>query len=927
MFLALIGPPGSGKTTLGAYIGHQEGCVHITTSDRLRQTPEAMAYIERGELVPDELSCRVLLDTFTTQIARSDGYVLDGFPRERSNLEWLEDSAYKPDLYVVIDTDYALCKTRCQERGRHPIDVIETRLNVYKKAIHNGLLDSIPVDRRITVSGTDLPEIVYERIRQKINNNTPPPPLPPVIRKIVVGVQTGRAQTHCLRYWREHFDTVIQATSVPRRLFFNHHSRYHYVHVKPRDAARLLQQNIIDAFVGFDDFVNCLPTGQDHSLQPLFTFDLEHPHTPIAGDHRSRLALVTRVGASIDAHSTIVSEYPHARRYFPDVNIVDVTGSAESMLSLHKYAGAVVVVETGETLRANNLVIAQHLRYIQCNVWTNTTTATGWAFFKKHTNRMYGTRRLEGSARVVPVAHALFDAPLDDVTHLTDEEFGRLPLVIKGHSKEVRYLGYGLVVIRFLPTIYSFTHNRAATVPGSDTLRLQASREFVEILRQGGIPHAYIQVTDKWVLAHLVVPHDSEYAKYDLPAFAPHDLTAAQFAALPRAPPVEVIIKRFHSGTSKHRYKGMQGLQVRPGHPMAGVAIHDEDAYPQTLVRFDWRNPLTWVDPKTDERARVADEILPRPVAEWMIDTGGAEQLALRLHSVLQRALDQVDIVCMDLCLFVTEDGSMVYGEISQDCGRFRHFSLGSLDKDVWRSGGSADDVLAKWRLLHEHIARIVPTRVPAVIPSLLRPLIIVVGTTNPYKLREFTSLSAHLPCTIVPMSVDVPEPYDTFAENATAKRVGYQHALIDKAITYDVLIVEDSGLIVDALGGLPGARSARYTVEDEATERRTREQIDRDNNARVMAEMQGKDNRAAKFVVSGNIAYQGMTRRFERETTGTIAAEMHGNGGFGYDPLFVGDNTDGHTYAELDACRKNLRSHRTLLYHDMIDWLVLNWT
>ena len=52
-----------------------------------------------------------------------------------------------------------------------------------------------------------------------------------------------------------------------------------------------------------------------------------------------------------------------------------------------------------------------------------------------------------------------------------------------------------------------------------------------------------------------------------------------------------------------------------------------------------------------------------------------------------------------------TPDGKTVFGEISQDCGRFRHFDLGSLDKDVWRSGGSSELVLEKWQLLLDLIS------------------------------------------------------------------------------------------------------------------------------------------------------------------------------------------------------------------------------
>jgi len=284
-----------------------------------------------------------------------------------------------------------------------------------------------------------------------------------------------------------------------------------------------------------------------------------------------------------------------------------------------------------------------------------------------------------------------------DIDTLTQEQFAALPLVVEGESKEVRYAGGGKVIIRFKPTIYSFTANRAGIVEGSDVLRLRASRILVEVLRGAGIPHAYRNVNDRWVLADLVLQPSSPLA----PApFRPSDLTPSELAALPMAPPIEVVIKRMHSGTSKHRYFGMAGSPLRKSHPLvAGFRFDAADAYPPPIVRFDWRNPL-----HDDNGNRLADEILPEPVADWYIDVSKARDTALRVYDALTEFLNDRDVVCYDLCLFLTEDGETVFGEISQDCGRYRHFDLGSLDKDVWRAGGSSEQVLDKWRTLLEVI-------------------------------------------------------------------------------------------------------------------------------------------------------------------------------------------------------------------------------
>jgi phosphoribosylaminoimidazole-succinocarboxamide synthase len=286
-----------------------------------------------------------------------------------------------------------------------------------------------------------------------------------------------------------------------------------------------------------------------------------------------------------------------------------------------------------------------------------------------------------------------------DLQTLTDEDFAGLPLVVMGESKEVRYAGGGLVIIKFKPTIYSFNANRAGVVEGSAELRLRASAVFKEVLAEAGIKHAYREINRQWVLADLVL---QPMSAHDPHPFRPADLSADQLSELTVAPPIEVVLKRMHSGTSKHRYFAMAGHPVRKSHPMyGGYVFAAEDAYPQAIVRFDWRNPL-----RDDKGNRLQDEILPDQVADWYIDTAKARRTALKVYEALSNFLVRRDIVCYDLCLFITEDGDTVFGEISQDCGRFRHFDLGSPDKDVWRSGGSSADVLKKWALLLEFIEK-----------------------------------------------------------------------------------------------------------------------------------------------------------------------------------------------------------------------------
>lgn len=261
-----------------------------------------------------------------------------------------------------------------------------------------------------------------------------------------------------------------------------------------------------------------------------------------------------------------------------------------------------------------------------------------------------------------------------DFKNITLEDFRKLPLYTEGESKEIRLLNDEIGIIYFKPTIYSFTSNRTGVVEGSNIPRVKVSSILCELLKKKGIKHSYIDYADEFVITHIV-----------------------------QNPNIEIVVKANHTGTSKHRYYGMSDSKVRKSHPyFAGMEIKNMESYPVPIVRFDWRNPFK--NPLT--HVPMADEVLCDEQADWFIDVKKAKETARKTFAVLQDFLNEKDIMIYDLCLFISEDGETVYGEISPDCGRYRHFDLGSLDKDVWRAGGSSDAVLEKWNLLYEMICR-----------------------------------------------------------------------------------------------------------------------------------------------------------------------------------------------------------------------------
>jgi XTP/dITP diphosphohydrolase len=190
----------------------------------------------------------------------------------------------------------------------------------------------------------------------------------------------------------------------------------------------------------------------------------------------------------------------------------------------------------------------------------------------------------------------------------------------------------------------------------------------------------------------------------------------------------------------------------------------------------------------------------------------------------------------------------------------------------------------------------------------------IVIATRNIGKAREIRQVLAPLGVTLRTLDeVDpdrtIPEPSETgrtFAENARLKADAYACA------TGSWALADDSGLVVDALGGDPGVRSARYAA-GETPPAVTKREIDAANNDRLLRELADvpEDRRTARFVCAVALAGDGRILLEARgEVAGAIAREPAGENGFGYDPLFVIPRL-GRTAAELPAEEKNRISHR----------------
>lgn len=181
----------------------------------------------------------------------------------------------------------------------------------------------------------------------------------------------------------------------------------------------------------------------------------------------------------------------------------------------------------------------------------------------------------------------------------------------------------------------------------------------------------------------------------------------------------------------------------------------------------------------------------------------------------------------------------------------------------------------------------------------------IVLASNNAGKLAEFQSLFDVLQLEVIPQGQlgvsEAEEPFGTFVENALAKA---RHA---SAATGLPAVADDSGLSVLALNGAPGVYSARYAAMNDAGKG------DADNNALLLATMQGQSSRKACFVsVLVYVSNPQDPRPIIAEGVwwGEIAHEPKGDNGFGYDPLFFVPDLD-CTAAQLSAEQKNHFSHR----------------
>lgn len=206
---------------------------------------------------------------------------------------------------------------------------------------------------------------------------------------------------------------------------------------------------------------------------------------------------------------------------------------------------------------------------------------------------------------------------------------------------------------------------------------------------------------------------------------------------------------------------------------------------------------------------------------------------------------------------------------------------------------------------------------------SNVKSMPIYIATSNSGKLRDFAGAAALFGVEVRPLPgfSQMQEPVEdgaTFAANAIKKAEHYSRLAPGKLV-----LADDSGLEVFALGGAPGVRSARYAADAGETSSSHRQSTDHANNARLLRELAKISDAKpdARFVCVLAVAKNGRAiQTFEGDVHGTIIGKPRGNNGFGYDPLFFVPEL-GKTTAELSPRQKAAISHRGRAFKKFLEW------
>lgn len=183
----------------------------------------------------------------------------------------------------------------------------------------------------------------------------------------------------------------------------------------------------------------------------------------------------------------------------------------------------------------------------------------------------------------------------------------------------------------------------------------------------------------------------------------------------------------------------------------------------------------------------------------------------------------------------------------------------------------------------------------------------IVFATGNPHKLEEVNDIAKDSGIEFILPA----EGFNPIEDGSTFEENSYKKAIEAYRVSHTISLADDSGLCIDALNGAPGLYSARYAGTQAA------------KIERVLRELEGKENRNAKFVCCMTLINEKGEQIYQTtgECKGQIIKESKGVNGFGYDPIFQPDGYN-CTIAEMSEEKKNTISHRANAMNNVINFL-----
>lgn len=281
-----------------------------------------------------------------------------------------------------------------------------------------------------------------------------------------------------------------------------------------------------------------------------------------------------------------------------------------------------------------------------------------------------------------------------------------IKLIAEGESKKVyriitdnKYLK-NIVIIILKSTIYSHSKQATGYIENLGSIRGTGSKIFLEMFWRNGINHSYRSIGNNGIIV-------SDYVETN---------------------PVEIVFKRFCEGTDKHSYHGLLNIKDLVL-DSSGVVLKTGEYKNGPYIRFDWRNPnhiftnsrnnvtdciyyyvleeyygkeqfFTTILSNNTEIKPFGDKCVSEDLLHGLIDIDKCRETAIKVYCTIDSYLSKVGLEVKDGCMMLNSDGTMCWSEVNQDCMRITTSSSNeSLDKDIWRSGGSASKqlIVEKW--------------------------------------------------------------------------------------------------------------------------------------------------------------------------------------------------------------------------------------